>query len=128
MIDTVVVTREAIPTDPEYVPPVLDEGTGQYPDPARIVVYEGKCRIQVRSDINSNAVEAVAGDHEFMYRTGTMQLPVAGTGYIGPDCVATITGCPLDPDMVDREFNLMAETKGKTHATHRRYRIKEVLA
>lgn len=114
-------------TGPGAGDPVFNETTGQYDMPARVVLYEGKCRIQVRSDINSNAVEAVIGEHEFTYRTATLQLPVDGTGGVRPDSVATLVTCPLDPALEGAEFNIQAETKGKTHATHRRYRIREVV-
>lgn len=121
MIDTCRITR------PGDGVPVFDEDTGQYTNPEPVVVYEGKCRIQVRSDINSNAVAAVIGEHEFTYRTGTLQLPIEGTGDVSTDSTAIVTACPLDADMVGRQLHVMAETKGKTHATHRRYRIREVV-
>lgn len=104
----------------------FNEDTGQYDEGLPTVLYEGPCRVQVRSDINSNAVEAGIGEHEFTYRTATLQLPIAATG-IPADAVAHILTCPLDPDQVGREFNIQAETKGKTHATHRRFRIREVV-
>lgn len=122
MVDTCRITKPGEGKGP------FNEATGQYDPPARITVYEGKCRIQVRSDINSNAVEAVVGEHEWTYRTGTLQLPItAETGAIRPDFICEYLTCPLDPSMVGRLFNMQAETKGKTHATHRRYRIREVL-
>jgi hypothetical protein len=128
-----------------------NDTTGAYDPPARIVVYgpgavdadgvpyteatelgaqvlAGKYRIQVRSDINSNAVEAVVAEHEGTYRTATLQLPIAGTGHIPTDVEAELLTCTYDPEMVGRVFNVQAETKGKTHATHRRYRIREVLS
>lgn len=123
MIDTCRVTKAGVGKGP------FNATTGQYAPPARITVYEGKCRIQVRSDINSNAVEAVVGDYESVYRTATLQLPVTATsGAIEPDCVATLLTCPLDPSLVGTEYGVLAETKGKTHASHRRFRIREVLA
>lgn len=122
MIDTCRITKPGVGTGP------FNEETGQYDPPARITVYEGPCRIQVRSDINSNAVEAVVGEHEFTYRTGTLQLPIDGTADIKPDYVAEHLTCPLDPSLVGRLYNLQAESKGKTHATHRRYRMREVLS
>lgn len=103
-----------------------NETTGQYSGDTGTVVYEGKFRIQVRSDINANAVEAVVGEHEWTYRTATVQLPIEGTGGIVADCVLEILTCPLDPDMEGRLYNLQADTKGKTHATHRRFRAKEL--
>lgn len=126
MIDRCRITREAKPTDPGYVAPELDEDTGEYPEPPRVMLYEGICRVQVRSDINSNAVDAVIGEHEFVYRTATLQLPIA-SGHIPVNCVAEILDSPLDPTLVGAEYLIHAETKGKTHATHRRFRIKEVL-
>jgi hypothetical protein len=135
MVDRCVVTRDSDPNDPGYVEPVMDPVTLQYPPAPRIRVYEGNCRVQVRSDINANAVEAVIGDHEFTYRTATLQLPIdtdvkdfGSTAAIRPDNVATILRCSLDPAMENRELNLQAESKGKTHATHRRFRIREVLS
>lgn len=121
-VDTCRITKSGIGKGP------FNETTGQYDPPPRVLVYEGRCRIQVRSDINSNAVEAVVGEHEWTYRTGTMQLPMAGTGDIKPDYVAEILTCPFDESMVGRQYNMQAESKGKTHATHRRYRIREVLS
>lgn len=122
MVDTCRITKPGEGKGP------FNEHTGQYDPPPRITVYEGKCRIQVRSDINANAVEAVVGDHEWTYRTATLQLPIEGTGQIRPDFVCEYLTCPLDPDMVGRQFNMQAESKGKTHATHRRYRLRELLS
>lgn len=120
-IDTCRITMPGVGTGP------FNETTGQYDDPPRITVYEGPCRIQVRSDINANAVEAVIGEHEFTYRTATLQLPIEGTADVRPDSIAVLLSCPLDPALEGAEFNVQAETKGKTHATHRRYRIREVV-
>lgn len=130
---------------------VFDKTTGQYDTPPRIVVYgpgavddttgepvteatelgrailAGKYRIQVRSDINSNAVEAVVAEHEWTYRTATMQLPILGTGHLRSDYVAEIVTCSYDPELVGHVFNLQAETKGKSQATHRRFRIRELM-
>lgn len=122
MIDTCRITKPGVGKGP------FDEATMKYAPPARIPVYEGKCRIQVRSDINSNAVEAVVAEHEWTYRTATLQLPIEGTGEILGDYVAEILTCPYDPEMVGRVFNLQVESKGKTLATHRRYRIRELMS
>lgn len=130
----------------------FDETTMTYASPPRVIVYgpgavddetgvpltpgtplsrailAGRSRIQVRSDINSNAVEAVVADHEWTYRTATLQLPIFGTGHLRSDYVARILVCPFDPELVGRVFNVQAETKGKTQATHRRYRIRELMS
>ncbi len=91
-------------------------------------ILSGKCRIQVRSDINSNAVEAVVAEHEWTYRTATLQLPIDGTGHIESDTILTMIDCPYDHALEGRKFNVQAEAKGKTHASHRRYRIRELMS
>lgn len=126
--------------------PEFNNDTGQYDAPARVIVYgpgavdadgnpstdpavtSGKCRIQVRSDINSNAVEAVVAEHEWTYRTATLQLPIEGTAQVPKDAVAVMISCPYDADLVGRVLNVQAETKGKSQATHRRYRIRELMS
>lgn len=131
--------------------PEFNEETGQYDLPPRVIVYgpgavdadgnpvtsdtvdgrstlAGRCRIQVRSDINSNAVEAVVGEHEWTYRTATLQLPIDGTAQVPSEAVVEYLSCPSDPVMVGRVFNVSAETKGKSQATHRRYRIRELMS
>ncbi len=107
---------------------VWNEDTGQYDPGAGTTVYEGKCRLQVRSDINANAVEAVVAEHETTYRTATLQLPISGSEAVVPDCVAEILTCSLDPHMVGRILNLQAESKGKTMSSHRRFRAREVVS
>lgn len=134
MIDRVQVIRP----DPDAGAPAMDPATGQYVAGATVVIYEGPGRIQVRADINSNAVEAVVGEREATYRTATLQLPVNREGLpkgsvgdpsvIEPDDEAIIVRCPLDPAMQGRHLNLQADTKGKTHATHRRFRTRELVA
>lgn len=127
MVDTCRITRAPQPEDPGYTAPVFDEDTGQYSGPPRVVVYQGKCRVQVRSDINSNAVEGVVGEHEWTYRTLTVELPIAGTEEVKPNCTLEVLTSPLDPSRVGIVINLMADTKNKTHSTHRRYRGRELV-
>lgn len=134
MIDRCRVTRPAAPGDPGYAEPVMDPVTLQYTAGPRVVVYEGKFRIQVRSDINSNAVEVVAGDREGTYRTSTAQFPMepgdGDTGHPGDirsDYQLEILESPLDPRRVGSILNLQADAKAKTMASHRRFRAREVL-
>jgi hypothetical protein len=107
---------------------VWNEDTLQYDLGAGEIVYTGRCRVQVRADINSNAVEAVIADHEWTYRTATVQLPIEGTEGVVSDCVLELTESPLDPARVGLVLNLQADSKSKTHATHRRFRAREVLS
>jgi hypothetical protein len=118
----------------------FNEATGQYDTPAPVVVYEGRCRVQVRADINSNAVEAAVGDHEWTYRTATLELPVAAgndaTGrpdvgdpsQVVPDCVTELLESPLDPSRVGRRLVVTAETKNKTLASCRKFATRELLS
>lgn len=113
----------------------FNESTGQYDPPDRVVVYEGRCRLQVKADINSNVVETTAGDREATYLTSTLQVPieqvddngVGSTGAVRPDNVAEMLVCPSDSTMVGRLFNIQG-IHHKTHATHRRFRVREVIA
>lgn len=134
MVDRGRVTRAAVPGDPGYVVPVMDPVTLQYPDVARIVVYEGRCRVQVRSDINSNAVDVITGDREGTYRTSTVQFPIEPAddeighpGDIRSDYELEILESPLDTYRVGSIINLQADTKAKTLASCRRFRAREVL-
>jgi hypothetical protein len=134
MLDRCRITRPAVPSDPGYVAPTFDEDTMLYTDPARVVVYEGKCRIQVNADINSNVVETTAGEREWTYLTMTLQLPVKpGPGDVGssqdvrPDNIAEMLVCPLDADLVGRLLNIQG-TYHKSQATHRRFRVREVIS
>lgn len=129
--DTVHVVRD----DPAAPAPEMDPQTGQYPPVGKVTIYRGPGRVQVRADINSNAVEAVVGEREGTYRTATIQLPIdtptwatGSTADILPDDELIIIACPLDAAMVGRHINLQADTKGKTHATHRRFRSREPIA
>lgn len=114
--------------------PVFNEETLQYTDPPRVTVYEGPCRIQIKADINSNVVETTAGDHEWTYLTDTLQVPIVAdpevstgtTAAVRPDNVAEILTNPDDTSLVGRVFNIQGMYH-KTHATHRRFRVREVV-
>jgi hypothetical protein len=112
----------------------FNETTGQYTDPARVTVYEGPCRIQVKADINSNVVETTAGEREWTYLTAQLQLPVntpaGATGdvtAIKVDHVAEILTAPYSAAMVGRVFNIQGPYH-KSHAVYLRFRVKEIVA
>lgn len=118
-----------------------NDATGQYDDvPPPTVIYEGPCRMQVRADINSNVVETAApGTHESSYLTSQVQLPIAplpGVEFIQGSsadvrtddvCKWTKAGSSSDQEMVGREFAI-AGPFHKTHASKRRFRVKEPVA
>jgi hypothetical protein len=136
MLATCRITRPAEPGDPEYVDTsTIDEATGQYPAAGRVVVYgpdvpagnDGRCRIQVKADINSNVVETTAGEREWTYLTMTLQLPIAGSEAVRPDNICELLTSPEDTSLEGRLLNIQGMYH-KSAATHRRFRVREVIA
>lgn len=116
----------------------LDEDTLKYPEQTKgvpahaTVIYEGPCRLQIRSDINANIVEPQELDREWAYQTSTLQLPVedddrivsGASKDIQSNDVAVYLTARHDPSLPGRLFNLQATTH-KTQASHRKFRIRE---
>jgi hypothetical protein len=135
MLATCRITRPAVPGDAEYVAPTFDESTGQYTDPGRVVVYgpgvpagnDGRCRIQVKADINSNVVETTAGEREWTYLTMTLQLPIEGSEAVRPDNICELLTSPEDTSLEGRMLNIQGMYH-KSAATHRRFRVREAIA
>lgn len=117
---------------------VLDEDTGQYPEQSKDIpadattVYEGPCRIQIRSDINANIVEPQELEREWAYQTSTLQLPVddddrivAGASKdVESNDVCVYLTSRYDPSLPGRLFNVQATTH-KSMSSVRRFRIRE---
>lgn len=131
------ISRLAVPGEDEYVAQVLDRATGKYPDPGRVTVYQGPCRMQVKADINSNVVETTAGEREFTYLTSQLQIPVtaaeallidaAATGDpadVETDNVVDYLDAKYDTSLIGRQFQLAGPYR-KSHAVYRRFRVKE---
>ena len=118
MTSTCIITKDG-DGEPEF-----DNGTGQYEDPDRVTVYEGKCRVQVRGD-RTGSSEFETGDREVSTHEPELQLPIAGTGAVSVDQQAKILTNPLDDSLVDRVFTIVGRLE-KTHATMRRLRVVEV--
>ena len=107
----------------------FNEATGQYTEPARVTIYEGKCRVQVKVDVNSNVVEANVVEREWTYVTANLQLPVtAVTGSIPVDAIAEILTAHDDQALVGRLYNLQGGSFHKSHSVYRRIRVKELRA
>lgn len=121
LLDTCVITG------PPATEPVLDRVTGQMVSGPRVEVWRGCCRIQVKADINSNVVESTAGDREGTYLTSTLQVPVECVELARHDMVAEILTAAHDQSLVGRLFNIQG-IYHKSDATHRRYRVREVIA
>lgn len=114
----------------------FNQATGKYDTPARVVVYEGPCRIQVKADINSNVVETTAGEREWTYLTAQLQVPVltpvrddviGSVNDIDVDQVCELLVCPHSPTLVGTLHNLQG-TYHKSQAVYSRYRLREVVA
>jgi hypothetical protein len=135
MVDRIRVYR----VDATAPDPVMDEETGQYPDPTTSykTVYEGRAQVLVRADINGNVYEAVVAEQEGTIRNSTIKVPVVAdpeegdqgsTAAILPDDACIILSSPMDPTREGRVLNLQAQSQDKTYALSRQLRGLEVLA
>jgi hypothetical protein len=104
--------------------PTFNETTGQYTDPARVTVYEGKCRLQVTAII-AGSVDSDAGERLTTTQEAELQLPIGGTDDVAVDHQVKILTNPLDPALEDRVFSIVARHE-KSQATSRRVRVVEV--
>lgn len=119
MVDTCIITRDG------EGEPVFNSETGQYERPGRTTVYEGKCRLQDnRVQVGSPDQSSQAGLAISVQNT-ELQLPVDGTGHIVPGDVAEILSCRFDLSLIGRKLTVEGP-HGKSHATTRRLRVKEV--
>lgn len=133
--DTCRITRTAVSGDAEFVAQVIDEETLQYPEQGRVVLYEGPCRIQVKVDINSNVVQATAGERQQTYYVGHLQLPVhtpaGATGDVDDvdiNHVAEILTSPNAPLLPGSLFNVHGNLSHKSQAVYTRWRVREAAA
>ena len=104
----------------------MDPVTGQYPAAVRVTIYEGPCRFQIKPDMNANIIEPITLEREWAYTTSTLQVPMAGTDEIQVDDMAECLTSPHDPSMVGRLYNIQSGYH-KTHASHRRLRVREAV-
>lgn len=111
MVTTVTVTRTS-------GTPIFDEETGEYITPT-VTVYDGKARIRQR---NLTAADAEAAGQLLVTQLLTLYLPFTAPGDIGTGDVVTVTGNPLDPDLIGTEYRITG-TAGETAATARRFEI-----
>lgn len=112
----------------------LNEATGQYAPPPRVIVYEGPARLQVKADINSNVVEATAGEHEWTYLTAQLQLPtetpvgaVGSVHDVGANHLCEMLAAPHSPSLVGRRLTIQGPYH-KSQAVYLRFRVKEPAA
>lgn len=115
--------------------PVFDEDTLQYTYPDEVEVYGpataplyGKCRFQIKADINSNIVETGGGDREATYSTSMLQIPSESATDIPVDSVVYSLTSPHSPALPGRQFNIHGEIGHKSQHVYRRFRLREVVA
>lgn len=125
--DTCRITKPGVGKGP------FNEATGKRDAPPRVTVYEGPCRLQVKADINSNVVEATAGEREWTYLTAQLQLPVhtpeGATGSVDDvdiDQMAEMLTSPENPAMVGVHLNIQGPFH-KSQAVYLRFRVREVV-
>ena len=86
--------------------PVWDDVEGEYVDPPRVTVYEGKCRWR-------NAYPAPqsvqAGGVVWAADIVIVSIPVAEAGGIDNGCVVELTASAMDPGSVGMTATVMAD-------------------
>lgn len=134
-------------SDPDAAAPVMDPVTLQYPDTPQVVIYgpgaidletgdplpedspylTGRCRFQIKADINSNIVETTAGEREWTYATAQLQIPVSALR-VPIDSIVTSLTAAYNPALPGRVFNIHGEIAPKSMPVIRRFRLREVTA
>jgi hypothetical protein len=114
MVDTCTITR----TTGEST----NEDTGVV-TPTTSTVYTGRCRVQ-QSQLGADSTPSDPGEVYVRLVAFEVQLPMSVEGLRVQD-VITITASALDPDLVNRSFNVLGLAH-KTHATARRIQVQEI--
>lgn len=118
MVDTCTITRAGVGAG------TFNPTTGQYDGAdARITVYSGRCRVQIKSVIASSASDA--GERQVTAQEFELQLPVVGTELVSVNDVAEMLTASMDASLVGRKFTVAARHE-KSQATARRLRVIEV--
>lgn len=97
--------------------------TGGVITPTWTSLYDGKCRVQVRSQIQSGAQSNV-GEAAVILEHLEVQLPASVVGLQEGDQV-TVTASLGDPDLVARVFRVR-DVLSKSHLTSRRVTVTEI--
>jgi len=123
MVDTCRITR---PGDGPRVP---NPETLAYEGPAPVTVYEGKCRIPRR--VAGSAQSSDAGEATWQVGEYPLAIPLDGDGYVAGETVGVgqtveYLTSTTDPDLVGRSYGITGVSH-QTHATERRFRMKEVV-
>jgi predicted GTPase len=118
MIDTCTITRP----DPAAPRPEMDPKTLKYPEVDRVVVYQGKCKLQLAGTSDASAVSA--GDVTVVTQQSRLDLPIDTSADVAVDDVAVIDTAPADSALVGRTFTVR-KLHQKTFASARRLPVTE---
>ena len=99
------------------------EGAGGVIETTWANLYEGKCRVQVRSDTSSGQASDV-GEASLILEHREVHLPIAVTGLLADDQI-TVTTATSDPDLVGRVY-AVRDVLAKSQPTARRVSVIEV--
>lgn len=115
MVDACTITRVTGPAGP------MDPDTGVSTAPPTSTPYSGKCRVQTYEAHESTPD---SGDHVFTVQRYAIHVPVGADAKV--DDRVRITACRMDPDLVGREYTVVALLH-KTFATANRLAVDEIL-
>lgn len=92
-------------TKPGVGPRVLDPVTGQYVDPAPVVVYEGRCRLGSAGQL-AGISDAVAGEAVWDTQSSVLHLPVGGSEAVAPGHTVTYLTAVFDLSLVGNVYGV----------------------
>lgn len=113
-------------TGPGAGDPVWNDATGQYDDPAPVVVYQGICRIPRRAGGSMSASTARAGEASWRVGEFPLSLPVDGSEDVAPGQTVTYLTSPFDASLVGQTFGI-TEPMRQSQATARRFVMKQTV-
>lgn len=98
-----------------------ESASGGVITPTYSTLYNGKCRVQVRSEAGQGQN---VGEAYLVVERHEVQLPMTVTGLREGDQI-TITASALDPDLVGRVY-VVRDVVRKSHLTSRRVTVLEI--
>jgi hypothetical protein len=107
---------------------IIERSTGETTSggvvtPTRDEIYEGKCRLQVRSTTQDGQGTTAGEAYQLVARI-ELQIPVSAPELLADDRV-TMTAAALDPQLVGKVYTVR-DVLAKTHLTSRRVTVLEV--
>jgi hypothetical protein len=115
MVDACTITRASTGA------PVVNSNDGTLTPQAPVVVYTGKCRIQLPDTMDK---PAETGGEYLSTQSALVSLPVTGSEAVTVGDVVTVTSSTLDVDLTGITY-VVRGLHRKSHATARRLRCEE---